>query len=147
LPTSSGRKVNCASDPAVWLMALDQEHAVETYKSLITISVEMLKALVLLNGGAVVALLAYVGQAPNRPQLAAHVRCPLAFFVAGLVSAGLAFGTSYLTQFALYNESVLPQRYRGPKHQVFLWITVTAGVLSLGSFSIGAFAGIMALAG
>jgi hypothetical protein len=128
-------------------MPLDQEHAVESYRSLITISVDMFKALVLLNGGAVVALLAYVGQAPNRPELAAHARYPLALFVAGLVSAGLAFGTSYLTQFALYNESVLPQRYRGPKHEVFLWITVTFGVVSLGLFSIGAFAGITALAG
>jgi len=126
-------------------MALDQQHAAETYKSLITISVEVFKALVLLNGGAVVALLAYLGQAANKSQVAAHARCPLALFVAGLVSAGVAFGTSYMTQFALYNESVLPERYKGPRHEVFLWITVTFGILSLALFSIGAFAGVAAL--
>ena len=37
-------------------------HPEETYKSLITISVELLKALALINGGAAVAILAYLGR-------------------------------------------------------------------------------------
>lgn len=38
-----------------------KEHALETYKSLIQTSVEGMKLLTLLNGGAAVALLAYLG--------------------------------------------------------------------------------------
>jgi hypothetical protein len=37
-------------------------HPEETYKSLITISVELLKALALINAGAAVAILAYLGR-------------------------------------------------------------------------------------
>ena len=41
-------------------------HTDETYKSVISISQESFKAPLLLNGGAVVALLAYLGQSPDR---------------------------------------------------------------------------------
>jgi len=43
-------------------MTFDEEHALETYKSLIGFGTEGLKAMQLLNGGAIVALLAYLGQ-------------------------------------------------------------------------------------
>ena len=49
------------------------EHTSETYRSLISISMEGLKTLLLINGGAVVALLAYLGQSPQGPRLAPHV--------------------------------------------------------------------------
>lgn len=44
-------------------MSIEDDHALETYKSLISFGTEALKALQLLNGGAIVALLAYLGQA------------------------------------------------------------------------------------
>ena len=47
------------------VMSFNDEHAIETYKSLISISTEALKAFQWLNGGAVVALLAYIGQRPE----------------------------------------------------------------------------------
>jgi hypothetical protein len=43
-------------------MPYQDEHALETFKSLITVSVEGLKTLLLINGGAIVALLAFIGQ-------------------------------------------------------------------------------------
>lgn len=43
-------------------MSFNEEHALETYKSLITVSMEGLKTLLLINGGAVVAMLAFLGQ-------------------------------------------------------------------------------------
>jgi hypothetical protein len=46
-------------------MSFNTDHALETFKSLISISVELLRSLLLLNGGAIVALLAYIGQASN----------------------------------------------------------------------------------
>lgn len=69
-------------------MSFDEEHAIETYKSLISISTEALKAFQWLNGGSVVALLAYIGQ---RPDLAATAECALILFVVGLISASAAF--------------------------------------------------------
>ncbi len=81
-------------------MSFNDEHAIETYKSLISISTEALKAFQWLNGGAVVALLAY------RSELAVPAKCALTLFVLGLIAASAAFVTSYLTQLSLYNEDV-----------------------------------------
>lgn len=124
-------------------MSFNDEHAIETYKSLISISVEAFKALQWLNGGAVVVLLAYMGQ---RPDLAEPARCALTWFVTGLVAATSTFITSYLTQLALYNEDIRKQEYRGPSHALWLWITFAVAMVSLICFSLGAFAGVRAFA-
>ena len=123
-----------------------KEHTSETYRSLISISIEGLKTLLLINGGAVVALLAYLGQSPQGPRLAPHVWLPLGSFVVGVGFSTLAFAGSYATQFALYNESVFASIYKGPRHMTFLW--VTAGLVAAGflCFAIGAFSSVCVLA-
>lgn len=113
------------------------DHAMETYRSLITISIEALKVLVLLNGGAIVALLAYLGQVEARHELASLVAFPLRLFVVGLVLGALGFVGSYLTQLCLYNESALGKPHR---HHYFLWGTIILGLGSIGAFACGAFA-------
>ena len=75
------------------IMNFNEEHAIETYKSMISISVEGMKALQLINGGAVVALLAYLGQVSNRAQLAGQIGCPVFLFVLGLTAGTFAFFT------------------------------------------------------
>jgi len=113
------------------------DHALETFRSLISISVEALKILVLLNGGAIVALLAYLGQVDTRVQLASLVAHPVRVFVVGLVLGALSFVGSYLTQLSLYNETVFrkPQR-----HHWFLCVTLLLGLASIAAFACGAFA-------
>src|SRR2546430_2679639 len=119
-------------------MSFNDEHAIETYKSLISISTEAFKALQLLNGGAVVALLAYLGQmAPTHPELLNHAKGPLAFFVAGLVSGTLVYITSYLTQLSLHNENMGNKDYRGGKHDLWLWVSFALGIGSVALFSLG----------
>jgi hypothetical protein len=126
-------------------MSFNDEHTIETYKSLISISTEALKTLQLLNGGAIVAFLAYLGQVSSRPELAVHAKLPLSLFVLGLVCGSAAFVTSYLTQLALYEESVGGQTYKGPKHQIWLWLTFVIALVSVAAFAFGAFAGVNAL--
>jgi hypothetical protein len=120
------------------------DHALETFRSLITIALEALKILVLLNGGAVVALLAYLGQIHDRQDLAAAAGRPIGWFIVGLICAAAAFVGSYLTQLALYGESVhkMPQR-----HQIVLWISIAVSVASLVCFSLGAFSALNAFTG
>jgi hypothetical protein len=127
----------------MFTMNFNDEHAIETYKSLISISVEAFKALQWLNGGAVVALLAYIGQ---RPELAEPARIALSLFVVGLVAATAAFFTSYLTQLALYNEDIRKHEYKGLSYVIWLRTTVVIVIVSLISFIIGAFAGVRAFA-
>ena len=82
------------------------EHQTETYRSMITVSLEFFKALQYLNGGAMGAILAYLTQAREAAQLAPHAKCPISLFGLGLFSGTTCFGTSYLTQFALFNEGL-----------------------------------------
>lgn len=123
-------------------MNFSEEHAVETYKSLISISVEGLKTLLLINGGAVIAILTYIGNSAQGKSLASHVWWPLGFFVAGVCLVAFAFLSSYATQFFLYNETVSGESYKGPRHTLSLWVTVGIVILSLVSFTVGAFSSV-----
>jgi hypothetical protein len=120
----------------------NREHGLETYRSLISISVEGLKALILLNGGAVVALLAYLGQIQNQPALVSKAATPMKFFLGALVATALCFGGSYLTQLSLYQESVHGKK---PTHHRWLWATFFFAIVSIAAFAFGAMASVRAL--
>lgn len=125
-------------------MAFPEDHKLETYKSMISISVEGFKTLLLINGGAVVALLAYLGQSKGGADVAPHVMWPLFFFVLGIFTATFSFFCSYITQFRLYNES--PHGAAGePPHMHFVKITAAVALLSVIFFVVGAFWGVFAL--
>ena len=126
-------------------MDFREEHAIETYRSLISITLAGLKTLMLINGGAVVAILAYLGQSPQGPVLAPRVLWPLGAFVAGVVFCVFAFLGSYQTQFALYNEAVHQQPSRGIAHMTWQRITIALVLLSCASFAIGAFSSVWLL--
>lgn len=121
------------------IMDFRKEHAIETYRSLITIALAGLKTLMLINGGAVVALLAYLGQSPLGPTLAPRVLWSLGAFVVGVVSCVGAFFGSYQTQFALYNEAVSPATKAAGSHMRWQRITLAFVLLSCVAFAIGAF--------
>ena len=120
-------------------------HSLETYRSLLLFGLEALKAMLLLNGGAIVAILAYLGQAQTRADLAPMAKMPLGLFSVGIVCTMLAFTFGYLTQHALFNEE--QDRPRGVAHTTWQWSAFSAGVASLGFFLAGAYAAISVLAG
>jgi hypothetical protein len=120
-------------------MDFSKEHKIETFRSIITISIEGLKIPFLINGGAVIAVLAYLGQSEERPELASKSFLPLGLFIDGVALTVLAFIGSYSTQFSLYNERVNPDKYSGPGHMKFFWVTVALSFLSIASFACGTF--------
>jgi hypothetical protein len=80
-------------------------HIEETFKGLIALSIELLKALLLINGGAAVAILAYLGNLASHP--VAHLpnmKNALLCFAGGVFTTALAFIAAYFTQFRLYYE-------------------------------------------
>jgi len=95
-------------------LTFDDERALETYRSMISVGTEALKALQLLNGGAVIALLTYLGHTSARLCLAPRAQCPVAWFVIGLLSGTAAFLTTYFTQLLLYGEFVRGDKTRHP---------------------------------
>ena len=121
-------------------MSFKEEHAIETYRSLISISAQAFKGLQFLNGGAVVALLAYFGQVSTASDVLLRAKFPMALFVTGLVASTLAFFTSYLTQLALHNENLTQPTFMGLEHVFWLWVTFIICAVSVGFFAWGAFA-------
>jgi hypothetical protein len=117
------------------MVDISKEHALETLKSLILVSLQGLKLLALFNGGAAVALLAYLGNVAGKGLPVPNMRFPMACYVVGLIACGLAFFFGYLTQFRLYNESMgwSPQRQH-VKHQV---TGIIFALLSLAAFAVG----------
>lgn len=130
----------------------DDSHLNETYKSLITISIEGFKFCALANGGAAVAILAYLGNVAAKTAPVPDMQCAMAGFLAGLAVCGLAMICSYITQLQLYNEALAkrnPEDYNGIRffgkkipHTVFLCPAIIFVVLSLVAFSWGSWQGV-----
>ena len=120
---------------------------IETYKSLISISTEGFKALQILNGGAVLAVLTYLAQmAHTHPDLVSRAKLPISLFLLGLVAGTAVHATSYATQLALHNENRKNINYRGPR-KVNFWLGLSS-ILCAGSlvlFAFGAFSCLDAL--
>ena len=84
-----------------------KEHAIETYKSLISIATESFKLLFILNGGAAIALLTFVGNARSKCMWMPDMKLAIGFYLAGLVVSSSLLLVSYQTQLTLYGESML----------------------------------------
>jgi hypothetical protein len=117
-------------------------HLQETYKSLITISVECLKMLAIVNGGAAVAVLTYLGNLASHAasgQPAIHITPALMCYCGGLFAAVLAFALSYVVQLRLYNEEIALSEGRPVhrKHQWALWSAMALVFLAAVAFAAG----------
>lgn len=97
------------------------ERLTESYRSLVTLSVEGFSYLALINGGAIVALLAYLGnvEGNNVPDLSA----PLLWLIVGLVACGIAMAFAYLTQLHLFNDLLLNGKF-STRHKPALWAAI-----------------------
>ena len=76
-----------------------QDDWLETYKSLLALALEGFKFCALVNGGAAVAILAYLGNVAGRGVSPPDMRCSMAAFLSGLVLCGLGmFGLLPVSQ-------------------------------------------------
>lgn len=112
-----------------------EDHKLETYKSMISISVEGFKMLALLNGGAAAGILA----AFDKVKGAIHpmyLKYGVICFVIGLVCVGLSFFGSYFTQFSLFDELMTAKK--NGAHVKPLRFAMATCAASLVFFAIGA---------
>jgi len=112
------------------------DHWLETYKSLITLAVESFKFAALANGGAAVALLAYLGNVAAKNGSAMDMRCPMGCFLTGLTACGVSMVFAYLTQLKLLGEIGRTDR-PALSHGWFLWLTILLFICSLAAFGVG----------
>jgi hypothetical protein len=138
---------------------IKKEHAIETYKALIQMGSAGIKFASILNGGAAVALLSYLGNVAGKGASVPDMRLPMGCYIVGLVFCGLAYIASYFMQLALYNESwqtiELPQEksvfdiiqniMKGEQleHKVLLKISIGLAFSSLFAFAFGSFQAVL----
>ena len=110
-----------------------QLHAIEMFRSIINYGTVVLKSAILINGGAAVALLAFIGNIWTKgitPTSVVPLTSSIAYFSFGVLSATIGTATSYFTQY-----------YYGTEHQragvVFHYLTVFFVVGSYILFSLG----------
>lgn len=117
---------------------MSEAKAIETFKSMVGLATEGLKALLLVNGGAVVALLTYVGSSKGPAPSPSSFALPASMFLLGLILCVGAFCTAYATQYYLYNEQFPERGFKPRSHMRYFKWTATLVALSLVAFSAGA---------
>ena len=123
---------------------IQEQHAIETYKSLIQIFIEGMKLLILLNGGAAVALLAYLGNISGKASGMLDMRIPMWLFLAGLCLCALCIVAAYLTQLALFNEAMgRPSKSPLLKHSFWLLLAILLVLSSVGLFAYGSYEAVL----
>lgn len=128
-------------------MIEEPPHRQETYKTLVTLAVEAVKFCALANGGAVVALLAYLGNVHAKaPQIGApNLLGAITWFLGGLAFSGVLVAASYATQVLIFNDSFQHSYIRKDgRHKLPHRVAVGAFVLSLGCFVAGAWSAVAA---
>lgn len=108
------------------------KHAIEMFKSVMDAGREALNALVLINGGAVVALLGFMGAtiAKGFPaSLGMQLTRPVLFFGLGVLMGALGFGVRYLGQ-ACYSGQ---RRTLGNVFNVTSSLSAVVGYILFGS--------------
>jgi hypothetical protein len=118
----------------------DQWHRQETFKGLITLSIELLKMLALINGGAAVAILTFCGNLASHGLSSqfASFKPALIWYCLGLAATVLTFLVAYHTQLQLYVEeterATTATRPKPRRHQIGIWIGTALILFSIGSF-------------
>lgn len=101
--------------------------AVEHFKSVIEAGKEAVNASIIINGGAVIALMAFLGNVASKLGRVAFVSLaePLLCFGIGVLCGGVAFGTRYISQFL----------YASPKTQSYGHVfNASSWLLTFGAF-------------
>lgn len=109
--------------------------SLEMFKSVIEAGRTTLNALILMNGGAAVALLAFLGnsitKAPPDPRLQLRsISFAMLLFVLGVGLAGVSMGLRYLTQFLAHGRSAKAGTWMN-------WGSIGSGLCSLALFFAG----------
>jgi hypothetical protein len=144
-------KENAAWDRRAWEHSLDWE--VSSFKAVIDFALFSIRSLILVNGGAVVAILAFLGSiwgGDNKGGATAVTHAiaePLGYFIGGLVCAMLTAMFSYLAQVS-FTES---QKMKAGKASSgfgasFRAIAILLAAVSLGLFFYGAWRAVEAFA-
>lgn len=114
---------------------LTQSAKLEAFKAIILQGQNALKTALIMNGGSIIALLAFLGKLTDtNPEAMTFFSKPMGIFMYGVFLAGLASGFTYLSQwFGSYNKAWAPKL--GFKLNI---LVIVLGLSSYGLFLWGA---------
>jgi hypothetical protein len=119
--------------------AARSQHAIEMLKAVLEAGKSALHALLLINGGAVVALLGVMSNLVGKSEgaaLARYLALPLLQFGIGVLLGAVGFAFRYLSQ-ACYSDSENPE---DKLHCSGDWLRRTAILVAIGGYVLFAFA-------
>jgi hypothetical protein len=122
---------------------LREWHLTETYKGLITLAVEALKLLALVNGAAAVAVLTYLGSLVSHVRHGAVLHPPnmipaVGCYCAGVLASTFALVVAYCTQLILYGEELARHEGRPFRSRHGRGISVAVGLALSAAVLFGA---------
>lgn len=109
-------------------------HLQETYKGRVTLSVEVIRLLIAINGGAAVAVLTFWGNAPNAATMA--LKSALLTFGVGVALGALTAVIGYIGQSRLYEERLaeLEKKPYRRTHHYYIGVAVVVALASIVTF-------------
>jgi hypothetical protein len=119
--------------------AAGSQHAIEMLKAVLEAGKSALHALLLINGGAVVALLGVMSNLVGKNEgasLARYLALPLLQFGIGVLLGAVGFAFRYLSQ-ACYSDSENPE---DKLHRSGDWLRYAAIVTAIGGYTLFGFA-------
>lgn len=125
---------------AEWQTSLERSKAqnqstIEMFRATISFGSTSLKTVLIINGGAIMVLMALMGQLLAREdvqvELIAQLALSMQWFLSGLIAAVFAPGAAYVSQSAYTRD-------KGRLGHTFLALAVALFIGSVASFSIGA---------
>lgn len=137
------------ADLSAWVSSRQQhhEHNLEMLRATITTGQSALKSALLINGGAAVALLAFIGSvwsSPNTEKALPEISAALLLYVFGVLSAAVAAGATYFSQAGFGHEFGKISR---PVGHVGRWLAVLGVFASYVLFGYGSYGSYLAFVG
>lgn len=120
---------------------LYQSAKLENFKAVITQGQNALKAAFLMNGGAAVAILAFMGKlSDSKPSFITNFNEPMMIFVFGIFLAGLSSGFTYLSQWIASHDKT----WASTAGYTLNILVILMGLSSYGCFMWGAVSAVAA---
>ena len=126
---------------------MSNEQFVELYKSFLGFVQKSISISIVLNGGALISIMTFIGNIKKDIflEISKDLKFASIFFVLGVILGGCSAITGYVTQFTYFKEEAYENRpfyFSGTVLRKLLLILLS---LSLASFAFGSWLGIMSL--
>lgn len=121
---------------------LNHAASLEAFRSVITVGTNAAKAFMIINGGAAISLLAFLGNIWNKDSSSAAISTitvSLLIFCMGVLCSGACSGFTYLAQICYASSDLRTKKVWHSAGNINNFIAILTGLSSLVLFGVGAY--------